>query len=195
MDLSNAQNALASIQHLSYAFIFVLFLIEGPVLNYVVAFAASLGFFNIFIVFLLGVAGNVVADLIYYYIGKIGKKNLIDKYLKNINSQKIDKIKNLLKEHPRKTLLLTKITPISTPGLILAGAVEMPIGLFILYSFLISSMLVFIMMSLGFFSGAAFVTIFGYFKYGIYYAIISVLIIIILLWVITKKVSEKIERI
>ncbi len=197
LDLSTPANLLASLESFSYFIIFLIFIIEGPVVNYAAAFAASLGFFNVFIIFSLAVLGNVVGDLIPFLIGKLGKKSSIEKYIsKSMDKRRIAKIKKYLKHNPGKTLTVIKITPlIPTPGLILAGIVDMPVKRFIFYSFVISASYAFFLTVLGYYSGAAFVKIFGYFKYGTYLAG-ALAITFVALWLfLSQKISNKIEKI
>lgn len=195
MDISNPANVLASIQGLSYFILFLLFVWEGPVVNYVAAFASSLGIFNVFIIFALAVLGNVVGDLIYYFIGKIGKKTVMDRYVKkSLKADKIKRIEQYLKDNPGKTIAVIKITPwLPTPGFILAGAMSMPLGIFIFYSFLISIATVTIITLLGFYSGALFAQIFNYFKYSA--IVIAMLVVIVIgLWFLMKYIMQRISK-
>lgn len=200
MDLNNPVSILASIEGLSYIIIFCLFLLEGPVLNYVVGFASSLGFFNIFIILILATVANVLGDLVYYFIGRIGKKAIIDKYVKgSLSSNRIKKIREYLKKNPGKTLFVIKVTPIFTgPGLILTGAENMHFKKFIFYSIIFSIVQCLVMVLLGFFSGKLFRILFNYVKYGTYLAG-GFVIIVIALWflvrIMIEKLSAKIEKI
>ena len=197
MDLTTAASAFASLQNLGYIILFFIFLFEGPIVNYVAAFAASLGFFNVFIILILAIFGNAVADLTYYFIGRLGKKARLEKYIhKILKPKKIIKIKNYFKNNPGKTLLIIKLTPlIPAPGLILAGMTGLSFKKFFFYSSLISIISCFFITLVGFYSGAMFSIIFDYFKYGAYLAGFFVISVFILWWFIIHKISDKIEKI
>jgi len=195
MDISNPVSILTYIQGLSYFFLFLLFVWEGPVVNYVSAFAASLGVFNVFIIFILAVLGNIVGDLIYYFIGKLGKKTVMDKYLrKTLKPEKIAKIEGFLRNNPGKTIFVIKITPwLPTPGFILAGAMNIPLDIIIFYSTIISIGTVALITALGFYSGVLFSKIFYYFKYSVF--VIGILVVIVIgLWFLSKYLFKKFSR-
>jgi len=198
-DFSTA-NALAYFENLGYLIIFLIFVVEGPITNFVAAFAASMGFFNVFIILILAILGNVVGDLIYFFIGRLGKDSFIHKYIKNsLTEDKVKRIEKYLKHHPGKTLVVIKLTPgLPVPGLISAGAAGMEFRKFLFYSVVISAVQCSFITLLGFYSGAAFTIIYKYFKYADYLAA-ALTIIIVTIWilarVLSQKVSEKIEKI
>jgi membrane-associated protein len=197
MDLSTATSAFASLQGIGYVLLFLMFLIEGPIINYVAAFAASLGFLNVFIILILAILGNIIGDLIFYFVGKLGKRVTIDKYLHRLlKPNKIKKIKEYFKNNLGKTLLVIKITPlIPAPGLILAGMSNVSLKRFLFYSFIISTITCSFITILGFYSGTGFSIIFDYFKYGAYLAGLFVIIILFFWWFVSKRVSNRIEKI
>jgi len=201
MDLSTPTTALATIQGFSYLLIFISFMIEGPILNFIAAFASSLGFFNVFIILLLAIGGNVTADIIYFYVGRFaGKRKAVQNYLHRfINSKKIIKVKDFLKNNPRKTIITIKITPIiPVAGIMLVGMTDMPLKKYLSISIWVDVVMCSIITALGFYSGALFNTILKYFDYGAY-AIGAVVVLTILVWLlirfILKKVSNNIEQI
>ena len=200
MNISTPAAALASIQGLSYFIIFFMFLLEGPILNYVASFASSLGFFNIFIIFILAILGNFIGDIILYCIGRFGKKAMVDSFIhKSLTSNRILKIKKYLKENPGKTITVMKITPILvTPGLIIAGAVNVSFKKFLFYSFLVSFLTAIVFCTLGFYSGQLFGVIYTYFTLGLYLIAVFILFVIgftLLIKFLLDKISKKIEKI
>jgi len=200
MDLSTPSAILASIGNQGYLIIFLLLLIEGPVINYVAAFAASLDIFNPFVIFLIAIAGNVVGDMIYYCIGRFGKKLVIQKYVDSLlNHNKIQKIKEFMKTHPGKTLAVIKLTPpLPAPGLLLAGATEMSFSKFMIFSLIISTGMALFFTLAGYYSGVAFLTVSEYYQYGKFIGA-GLIVVIIITWLIIKailkRVTKKIENI
>jgi len=200
MDLSTPVAALSYIQGISYVIMFCLFLIEGPIFNYVVGFASSLGFFNIFIVLLLAVAGNVIGDIIYFFLGRIWGTTLIKKYLeRSINSSKTQKIKTYLKNNPGKTIFVVKTAPlVPVPGLILIGTTNIKFKNFLYYSIVFSVIQCMIMVFIGYYSGKLFGLLFSYVKYSSYligaFIILSIGIYFLIKYIM-QKLSSKIEDI
>jgi membrane protein DedA with SNARE-associated domain len=200
MDLSTSAAALSSLQGYGYLIIFLLFIVEGPILNYVAAFSASLGVFNFWIILFLAILGNVVGDLIYYIFGRFGKTGFIGRYVKKIyEHEKVSKLKEYLKNNPGRTIAIIKLTPgLPTPGLILAGVIDMPIVYFLFYSILFSIASASLFTILGFYSGVAFNTIYQNFNYGLLLITLTVFIIFgiwMLLKYLSKKAVRKIENI
>jgi membrane-associated protein len=197
LDLSTPASIVTSLEGLNYSIIFLLFLIEGPILSFIVAFAASLGFFNFFIILILAILGNFLGAVISFFIGKLGKKTTIERYVeRTFNKQRSKKIKKYLNDHPGKTLTVIILTPvIPLPGLILAGLLDMNIKKFIWYSLLITITYTSFLVFLGYYSGTAFIMISKYIKYGTYIGSALIIAIIIVLWFLSKKIPTKIERI
>jgi membrane protein DedA with SNARE-associated domain len=200
MDFSTAASALSSVQNLSYLIVFLLIFVEGSITNYVAAFAASLGYFNVFIIFSLAIAGNFIGDVIFYSLGRAGKKTFLKKHFgKATHSIKAKKLAAYLHRHPWKAMLIIKVTPwLPTPGLILAGIVKMPLKKFLSYSLLICTITAVIVTFLGYYSGALFSLLYTYAKYGAYLAG-ALVVLCICAWFgirfLQKRVAKKIGKI
>ncbi len=63
-----------------YWVIFLAMLIEGPVVTAAAAFAVALGYFNLWAIFGLSLAGDLVADIIYYAIGYWGRITVVERF-------------------------------------------------------------------------------------------------------------------
>jgi membrane protein DedA with SNARE-associated domain len=74
----------------SYIVIFLLIFFEGPIVTYIASFAASLGYLDVYIIFILSSVIKIVTDAVPFFIGKYGKKKVIDKrsgpYWKNCST-------------------------------------------------------------------------------------------------------------
>jgi len=122
-----------------YWIMFPLMIIEGPVMTLIAAMLASLGAFNVFIVFMLSIAGDIIGDIGFYTIGRkwgLTFARGIGKYI-GITEKRILKMERYFNNHGGKTIFLVK----STTGLCLmtfvaAGIVRMNIKKFLLFSFL-----------------------------------------------------------
>jgi membrane protein DedA with SNARE-associated domain len=187
---------LSILQIHGYIFMFLLMFLEGPITTYVAAFAASLGAFNIYLVFLISALGNFSADLLYFFIGRKSKKTSLSRYIQNkISIKRIKKIKDYLKEHPWKTIAFIKLTPpLPKPGLILCGASGLKAKKFIFYSLLITFIYSMVLVLLGFYSGQAFLILSKYVKF-IGFLIVAALILILIFWRLIQFFSKKISPI
>lgn len=192
--------ALQFLQTSGYGIMFLLMLLEGPIVAYIAAFSSSLGIFNIYYVFLLSFLGNQVGDLIFFFIGRVGKEKTIEEYEhRKLNETKLNKLKRYLERNPGKTIATIKLTPfLPIPGLILAGASKMKLKVFVFYSIVINLAYSSCMIFLGFYSGVAFLTMAKYIKYAEYVlggTILLLIAIFFLVKLLSKKISNKMEQI
>jgi len=157
------------IKAVGYPTMFFLMIVEGPIATLLAAFAASLGFFNIFIVFILSMAGDIIGDVMLYSIGYFGGMRIINQITKflRIKKELIEKIRKHFTRHGKRTIFAVK----STTGLcwitfLLAGSVKMDFVKFLSGSFwggiIWSSFLV----VTGYFFGYAFEQINNYITYA-----------------------------
>lgn len=117
---------MARIQTWGYVLMFLLMIIEWPIVVFISAFLSSLGVFNIWYVIFLGFSGDIIGDLIFYTFWYITRRHtkmdtLIKKWL-------IGTIQNMLQENLLRSLIVIKYTPYLPPiGLSMVGAMHMPI--------------------------------------------------------------------
>ena len=201
MDLSTAASALSSLENLTYVALFVLFLIEGPIVNYVAAFAAFQGFFNVWIVLLLAILGNDCGDLLYYFAGRIGKKIIkLSKRLIEASSKltRFQHLRDQLQDHAATSLFVVKITPVLTaPGLILSGVIKMPFWKYLLYCTMINILTCSFFTALGYFSGKFFSVVYDQVKNIAIVISVAVIVVIATWWGVRKlqqKMSERARR-
>jgi membrane protein DedA with SNARE-associated domain len=192
---SDFAGALQFLQTSGYGIMLILMIIEGPIITYIASFAASLGIFNVFYVFIISFLGNFIGDLIFFYIGRISKEGAVEKYVhKSINETRMSRLKMYLEKNPGKTIAVIKLTPfLPVPGLILTGASNIKFKKFVVYSVLVTMAYSLVMVLLGFYSGVAFLTIAKYVKY-IEYLIGGTVILITLLFFLFKFLYKKIPN-
>ncbi|MFH0837868.1 MAG: DedA family protein [Patescibacteria group bacterium] len=191
IDLSSTASILVFLQGAGYFALLLTMTIEGPVITAVAAFAASLGLFHIYYVFGLSVLGNLIGDVVYFSIGKFGRKVVIDRYLERFKVKKdtLEKIERDLKNHPGKAMAVIKIIPpLPTPGLILAGVMNMPFKTFLFYSFVISFFYSLFFAVFGFYAGQAFHLLTRYSRIlEIFMA--AAMILAVTIWLIRKNLK------
>ena len=160
---------LGYIKTIGYPTMLILMIIEGPIATILAAFAASLGFFNIFIVLILSMLGDVIGDIILYAIGYTGGAQTLAKAerILKIKPETVGKLKNLFLLHGKKTIFAVK----STTGLcwitfIAAGTVRMKFQDFLFGSILGGIVWSSFLAVMGYFFGYAFLQINDYIKYA-----------------------------
>ncbi len=184
-----------------YLLVFLAALIEGPSVTAAGAFAAKLGYFNIYIIFLISVLGNLIPDIVLYAVGFWGRISLVDRYGKHfkLSEERISKIERLMERHAGKTLLVVKLIPfLAIPGLMIAGATRMPIKKYIYLSTLIILPTSLAFLLVGYYMGAAYNRLSGYTDYAGYLVAGMIIIFVLVSYVwkkILAKLSHKIEEV
>lgn len=182
MILLNFSQAVEYLQGTSYFILFILMIIEGPIVTSAAAFLASLGFFNIFIIFILSIFGDLIGDCLHYSIGRYGGHKLINKYYKkfNISKKDINKTKRGLHKHFGKTMFIIKFTPIfTTPGLIIMGSLKSSLKKFVVWSLLVTLPKTLFFVLMGYYFGVAIEKIIKYYSATQYFIILLMLLIIL----------------
>ena len=193
MDSSNIITIFSS-GHILYAYliIFLIMILEGPLITMSAAFAASLGYTNIWIIFLLSFFADLVGDSLDYIIGYYGGRKVIKKYnhIFKIKKETLDKIELHFKKHLGKTLLIVKMTPLAVPGLILAGVGKVPLRKYIKWCSIIILPRAIFFTGVGYFFGILINPIFKYYKITEFLIFSLVLLLFFVYW-LTKKISRK----
>jgi membrane protein DedA with SNARE-associated domain len=190
-----SQDFIHLLPYWGYPLMFVLMFFEGPFATMIAAFLASQGYFNVGIVFLLSVIGDVLGDIGLYHIGYYGGPHIIEKaqnFLK-IPGTTIEKLKNKFHQSSSRIIFYVK----STTGLcaitfILAGTLRMKFSKFLKYSFLGGLAWSSLLVTLGYFFGYAAAQISQYIKYAGIAIFIAAIIAVIVISLIKKRESREI---
>ena len=108
---------------------FAAMLVEGPVVTAAAAFAAALGHFNIYLVLFLSFWGDLISDIVYYFVGYWGRLTVVNRYgaYLGLTKERIEQLEKYTARHAVKSLALTKFLPVvPTFALITVGALRMP---------------------------------------------------------------------
>ena len=200
-EATSFSGALAWARGAGYLLMFVAMVIEGPVITAAAAFGAALGYFNIFIVFILSVAGDLVGDFIYYGIGYFGRVNFVEKYGHHIGltKKRMKHMERLIEEHPKKTLTAIKLAPmLPAPGLMMIGAVRMPFSRYTWMTLLVALPKTILFMLLGYYFGRSYDSITAYFQNGEYFLLVAVVAIVLAFYFykqISTRISTRLEAI
>jgi len=180
-----------------YPLMLVLMTLEGPVVTIISAFLASLGYFNVFFVFILSVLGDVFGDIILYFIGYFGGHKILlkaEKFLK-IKESVVEKLREKFRENGAKIVFYVK----STTGLcyitfILAGTAKMKLSKFVKYSILGGLVWSTFLVIAGYFFGYAAERISEYIKYAGYIILAAAVIFFVGLGLYKKRQAKEILR-
>ncbi|MDD5396991.1 MAG: DedA family protein [Candidatus Moranbacteria bacterium] len=126
------------LKHYGYWLMLPLMIIEGPIATIFAAMLASLGAFNVWIVLVFSIAGDMIGDMLLYGAGYkwgMGFVHGFGKYL-GITENVVLKMEKYFEKHGGKTIFAVK----STTGLCwatfaAAGVVKMNFKKFVKYSF------------------------------------------------------------
>lgn len=170
-------------------------ILEGPVVTLLAAMMASLGAFNVWIVFLLSIAGDMIGDVLLYAAGYkygIGFVRGFGRYM-GITENLVNRMKKYFVRHGGKTIFAVK----STTGLcwatfVTAGIVKMDFKKFIknsIYGGIVwSGFLVF----MGYFYGYLWREIRDYIKYIGWIIFIVAIITFIVINIYKSRQAKKI---
>ncbi|HRY82389.1 MAG TPA: DedA family protein [Candidatus Moranbacteria bacterium] len=127
------------LSHYGYAIMLPLMIIEGPIVTIIAAMLASLGAFNVFIVLILSVIGDMGGDIILYGLGYkfgMGFVRRVGKYI-GITENLVLRMENYFLHHGGKTIFAVKATTgLCWATFTAAGIVKMNFRKFVKYSFL-----------------------------------------------------------
>lgn len=184
-----------------YPLMFAAMFIEGPIITAAASFAAAFGFFNIFIVFILSLLGDLVADIFYYYLGYFGRIKIIARWghLIGLTKSRLLHIEDLLKRHSVKTIIALKLTPmLPTPGFMIVGASRFSIRKFALVILLVTLPKTIVFVVAGYFFGQALSanpTLLQRLDVVVIIAIALIFVIPLTYTAITERLASKIEKI
>ena len=197
MALGTVVDIFSLIQLHGYWVLFLVTIIEGPIATAAGAFAASIGILNLFIVILIAFSGDIIADSFYFFMGKFGRKPIVDKYGSKfgINKDRMKNIEKLLKKHFIKTLAVMKITPmLAPPGIMLIGASKVSFRKLLFSSLLIIVPVSLFYAGLGYYLGLAADSFFKYYKIARELLLGLVVLIILIAFLLEKKLFSKIAK-
>ncbi|OGF26937.1 hypothetical protein A2242_02885 [Candidatus Falkowbacteria bacterium RIFOXYA2_FULL_47_9] len=152
-----------------YLILFPLAAIEGPVIALVAGFIVSLGYLQAVPVYVILIFGDIIPDIAYYYVGRFGnRRKLGEKYGARFGvlARNFKLIEKLWRDHGKKTMFFSKLAyGLSTPFLVSAGLVNMPLRRFVSYAVPVTLVQYIVLMTIGYGLGHSFQLAVGYFRY------------------------------
>ena len=171
-------------------------LLEGVLITTAAGVASALGYFNIYIIMLLSVLGDLSGDLIFYAIGYYGRGAFLDRYGKYIGLSKsrMENVSSLLHKNFNKAMIVIKLSPIvSAPGIVFVGASRAPLKKFIKLSLLVSLPRSILFALIGFYAGAEYEHVTTTVKHA-EYVIWGVVLIVIVAYIVYQKLTSDIYK-
>jgi len=179
-----------------YPLIFVVTIFEGPMVTVIGSFLASLGYFNVFIVYAVVVSADMIGDMLWYSLGYFGRNNFIERYghYIGITTERIVKMERHFSAHAGKTIFLAKIThAIGLPFIIAAGMARIKFKTFFSYSLWATLPKSLIFVFLGYYAGTSYQKIDTVLK-DFTLAVILLVMAFGILYYLRRKYLEKYDR-
>lgn len=114
-----------------------LMVVGGPLATIAMAIVAAWGYFNPFVVFILGFAADLIADTMFYGLGHFFGANIINRFGRfvKLSPKTLPGIKEFYVHHGGKSIFFAKIlTGLVPPIFIFAGYSKMPLKKFYGYA-------------------------------------------------------------
>lgn len=125
--MPSLQTILTLIMHYGYVVLFLLAVVEGPIVTVIGGALASLGYMSLLPAYVVVVLGDTVGDALHYAIGRYGGLPLVRKWGKylGVQSNHLDQLESRFKHHEVKSYLLGKLAHgVGGAVLIVAGLVR-----------------------------------------------------------------------
>ena len=157
--------AIALIASYGYALIFVLAIVEGPIVSILGGFASSLGYLHLALVYVVVILSDLVGDGLYYALGRWGGKPMLQRWGHRIGitAERVARFEARFVRQGRKTLVLGKLThAIGALVLVTAGIVRMPIVEFLLVNLVLTLPKSLLLVLVGYYFGRFYPVMSGY---------------------------------
>ena len=162
-----------------YLLMFVAMVFEGPLVVMAASFAASMGYFNLGIVIVLAVAGDLIGDLIWFAMGRFGRAAFRHRlqHRFGMSREGMRKAGQLIEQHPGTTLVVIKLAPFAAvPGLAAAGASRLSLPRFVFFASVIIVPKTAVFVVLGYLFSQTYGVIALYLKDQVYAAVIVLIL-------------------
>ncbi len=148
-----------------YFILLPLSFVEGPIIAFIAGTLASLGYFNVYVLFAFFLLRDIAVDLLCYMLGRfLGKKEYTHRFLRRIHiyEEDITNVRHMWHTHPGKTMFFGKLSyGVAAGFIIVAGMVQMPLKKFFTWGVLVALMHYGTLLFLGYFFGSSFGSVTG----------------------------------
>src|SRR5919106_310206 len=180
-----------------YLIMFLINLVEGPMVTATGALGAALGYFNIYFVFLLSFLANSLPDFTFYGIGLWGGHRFLDHYGRRIGltQERRELFTRLINKNPVLWLFFVKTMPLmAPPGLVIMGALSVPpIKQFIWWNICIVALTSLFFCVIGYYSGKGYEALLRYTSYGTY-GLAGVFLLFLVITYLFQSAGKKLSQ-
>ncbi len=155
-----------SINHIVLVYIFIVLFAfaEGPFLSLISGVLIKLSYFSFVPVYIALMAGDLIGDTFWYYVGFFYGHGFIKKFGKylNITEQNIEKVENIFHKHKHPILFISKVTTgfgFGLATLITAGMVKIPLRIYLFMNLLGQFVWTGLLIGIGYFFGDLYIRI------------------------------------
>jgi len=163
------QNFVAGLSYYRYLLVFVLTMVEGPMVMVASGILLRLDFFYFWPIYLSLMLGDFMSDLAWYWVGYYSGRRFVERFGKyfSLTPEVIEKVEVFFHRHQDKILFISKITMgfgFAMATLLTAGIVRVPFKRYALFNFLGGFIWTGILLCLGYFFGNLYAVINNGFK-------------------------------
>jgi len=175
-----------------YLALFLITIIEGPVITILGGFLVSLEAFKLYYVYPLILFADTIGDLLAYTVGYIGRKRYAIKILGwfKMSEDKLLGLDNFFKRHGGKSIFLAKfVTGAGSWTLITAGMANIKLKRFLKYSIAAGALKTAVYMGIGYFFGHLYKILIKWID--ITSTIIILIVLLVLFFYLSKSYFKK----
>jgi membrane protein DedA with SNARE-associated domain len=195
MDLVTVGSTLTLLSSGGYFLMFIIMIVEGPIVTYLSSFAAATGVFNIVVVFCLSISAAICGDMFVFFIGRHGGQAFLKKHvcrLAHKNQERIAAVHRLVDKHPGKAIGIAKVTPgLLVPAILVIGTANIPVRTFLKYSIMISAMYTGTFSVIGYYSGITASKILSFSRIEV--LLVIAIVIGTALWFLSRYAAKKLS--
>ncbi len=132
---------------------------EGPIISIIGGFLASIGQLNLWIAYAVLVAGDVIGDTLYYWIGHKSGKHLVPRFghMFGLTRERVQLVESYFHKNTKKTLFLGKFThAFGAAVLLTAGMVSVDFWEFLWVEIVGTAIKSFALVMIGYYFGQAY---------------------------------------
>jgi membrane protein DedA with SNARE-associated domain len=121
----------ATHEYLVYGLMLLIGIVEGPILAFICGIMFRWGYFPFWPMYLVLMLGDIIGDIVWYYIGKTAGLKFVEKYGKyfGLKPELISRVEYYFHKYKHPILIISKLTTgfgFATVVLFTAGLVKIP---------------------------------------------------------------------
>ncbi len=180
---------------LAYKYVVLLpvVVVEGPIITILAGFLVSLGQIDFLAAYGIVVAGDLVGDTLYYWLGHSGRTHFIERWghYVGVTPERIERLEEHFTSHSGKTLIIGKLTH-AVGGVVLmaAGASRMSFPRYLWYNFVATLPKSLALLLIGYYFGRAYAELAHYLSWaGIVIMALAVLLVLGYAYIVLRRAA------